>query len=165
MLKLILGRAGTGKSTLILNRMAEGVKSRGQVLIVPEQHSHDAERRLCGVAGNSVSLGAEVLSFTRLASRLFSVAGGLAEPTLDPGGRLRLMAVARRSVAEGVTGVQTCALPICRGAEGVRPPLPEAPVFVPVGGYGGRVQGGRHLPGEAVGGFGVHWGGDGGQAL
>ena len=83
MLKLILGRAGTGKSTLILNRMAEGVKSRGQVLIVPEQHSHDAERRLCAVAGNSVSLGAEVLSFSRLASRVFSVAGGLAEPTLD----------------------------------------------------------------------------------
>ena len=100
MLKLILGRAGTGKSTLILNRMAEGVKSRGQVLIVPEQHSHDAERRLCAVAGNSVSLGAEVLSFTRLASRVFSVAGGLAEPTLDPGGRLLLMDVALRSVAD-----------------------------------------------------------------
>ncbi len=102
MLKLILGRACTGKSTAVLERMAAGAITRPQVLIVPEQHSHDAERRLCGVAGNSVSLGAEVLSFTRLASRVFSVAGGLAEPTLDPGGRLLLMDAALRSVAEGL---------------------------------------------------------------
>ena len=100
MLKLILGRAGTGKSTAILNTMAAESKNRPQVLIVPEQHSHDAERKLCAVAGNSVSLHAEVLSFTRLASRVFSVSGGLAEPTLDAGGRLLLMDVALKSVAD-----------------------------------------------------------------
>ena len=37
MLKLILGRAGTGKSTAILNTMAAESKNRPQVLIVPEQ--------------------------------------------------------------------------------------------------------------------------------
>ncbi len=100
MLKLILGRAGTGKSTAILNTMAAESKNRPQLLIVPEQHSHDAERKLCAVAGNSVSLHAEVLSFTRLASRVFSVSGGLAEPTLDAGGRLLLMDVALKGVGE-----------------------------------------------------------------
>lgn len=100
MLKLILGRACTGKSTAVLERMAAEAATRPQVLIVPEQHSHDAERRLCAVGGNWVSLRAEVLSFTRLASRVFSVAGGLAEPTLDPGGRLLLMDVALRQVAD-----------------------------------------------------------------
>ena len=100
MLKLILGRAGTGKSTAILNTMVAESKNRPQVLIVPEQHSHDMERRLCAVAGNQVSLHAEVLSFTRLASRVFSVCGGLAEPTLDAGGRLLLMDVALKSVAD-----------------------------------------------------------------
>ena len=100
MLKLILGRAGTGKSTAILKAMATEAAHRPQVLIVPEQHSHALERRLCAVAGNSVSLHAEVLSFTRLASRVFSVRGGLAEPTLDAGGRLLLMDVALKSVAD-----------------------------------------------------------------
>ena len=102
MLKLILGRARTGKSAQLLQTIAQGVKHRPQVLIVPEQHSHSAERSLCAVAGNAVSLQAEVLSFTRLASRVFSVHGGLAEPTLDAGGRLLLMDVALKSVAEGL---------------------------------------------------------------
>lgn len=100
MLKLLLGRAGTGKTTAILKTMAAEAPCRPQVLIVPEQHSHDMERRLCAVAGNQVSLHAEVLSFTRLASRVFSTCGGLAEPTLDAGGRLLLMDVALKSVVE-----------------------------------------------------------------
>ncbi len=99
MLKLVLGRARTGKTTAILKTMAAQAETRSQLLIVPEQHSHDCERRLCAVAGNTVSLHAEVLSFTRLANRVFSTAGGLAEPTLDAGGRLLLMDVALRSVS------------------------------------------------------------------
>ena len=100
MLKLLLGRAGTGKTTEILGTMAREGERRPQLLIVPEQHSHDSERRLCAVAGNRVSLHAEVLSFTRLASRVFSVAGGLAEPVLDAGGRLLLMDVALKAVED-----------------------------------------------------------------
>ncbi|MCI8652010.1 MAG: ATP-dependent nuclease subunit B [Oscillospiraceae bacterium] len=100
MLKLLLGRAATGKSTALLRRIAQESTRRPQLLIVPEQHSHDSERRLCAVAGNGVSLRAEVLSFTRLANRVFSVCGGLAEPVLDAGGRLLLMEVALKSVAD-----------------------------------------------------------------
>jgi ATP-dependent helicase/nuclease subunit B len=99
-LKLLLGRAGTGKTTEILGTMAREGERRPQLLIVPEQHSHDAERQLCAVGGNGVSLCAEVLSFTRLASRVFSVAGGLAEPVLDAGGRLLLMDVALKAVED-----------------------------------------------------------------
>ena len=100
MLKLLLGRAGTGKTTEILETMAREGERRPQLLIVPEQHSHDAERQLCAVGGNGVSLCAEVLSFTRLASRVFSVAGGLAEPVLDAGGRLLLMDVSLKAVED-----------------------------------------------------------------
>ena len=80
--------------------MAASVKARPQILIVPEQHSHDMERALCAIGGNSVSLGAEVLSFTRLASRVFSVCGGLAAPALDGGGRLLLLRMALGSVVD-----------------------------------------------------------------
>lgn len=100
MLKLLLGRAGTGKTTALLRAIAGAGGARPQLLLVPEQHSHEMERRLCAEAGNSVSLYAEVLSFTRLASRVFSTAGGLAAPVLDAGGRLLLMDVALKSVSD-----------------------------------------------------------------
>ena len=86
MLKLLLGRAGTGKTTEILGTMAREGERRPQLLIVPEQHSHDAERQLCAVGGNGVSLCAEVLTFTRLASRVFSVGGGCRSLCWPPAG-------------------------------------------------------------------------------
>ncbi len=98
MLKLLLGRSGTGKTHTILEQMGRG--SQPQVLIVPEQHSHDMERALCRVGGNRVSLYGEVLSFTRLANRVFSDHGGLAAPALDEGGRLLLLCTALKSVAD-----------------------------------------------------------------
>ena len=98
MLKMLLGRAGTGKTYAMLTAM--GAANRPQVLIVPEQHSHDMERQLCTIGGNAVSLHAEVLSFTRLANRVFSAHGGLAAPTLDQGGRLLLLYTALKSVAD-----------------------------------------------------------------
>ena len=78
--------------------MAAG-DGRPQILIVPEQHSHSMERQLCAIGGSRVSLFAEVLSFTRLANRVFSVYGGLAAPALDGGGRLLLLCAALKSVA------------------------------------------------------------------
>ena len=98
MLNLLLGRAGTGKTHALLEAIAAQC-GRPQVLIVPEQHSHNMERQLCAMGGNQVSLHAEVLSFTRLASRVFSVYGGLAAPALDGGGRLLLLCAALKSVA------------------------------------------------------------------
>ena len=100
MLKLLLGRSGTGKSAALLRAMAGADGTRPQILIVPEQHSHDAERALCAAGGSRVSLYAEVLSFTRLASRVFTVSGGLAAPALDTGGRVLLMRSALQAVGE-----------------------------------------------------------------
>ena len=82
MLKLILGRAGSGKTTAVYRRMCGAGAERPQVLLVPEQNSHEAERALCKVGGNGVSLYAEVLSFSRLANRVFLAAGGLGEAEL-----------------------------------------------------------------------------------
>ncbi len=66
-------------------------QSRG-ILIVPEQNSFDAEWALCTRGGDSISRRAEVLSFSRLATRLFSLVGGGAIPTLDQSGRMIAMA-------------------------------------------------------------------------
>jgi len=103
MLTLLLGRAGTGKSESMLRRLGEGTKAGPQLLLVPEQYSHDTERRLCKTLGNIASNRAEVLSFTRLYSRVCDRAGGGAEPGLDAGGRLLLMRAAVKEVGENLT--------------------------------------------------------------
>lgn len=103
MVTLLIGRAGAGKSQVVLERMDAAHRARRQILIVPEQYSHRAERRVCALGGNSLSLDAEVLTFTRLATRVFAQAGGLAVPTLDGGGRLLVMYLAVREVSEGLS--------------------------------------------------------------
>ncbi len=102
MLKLILGRAKTGKTQYLLAAAGREGKHRPQVILVPEQVSHDTERQLCAQCGPASSRYGEVLSFTRLAHRVFSVAGGLAEPQLDNGGRLLLMSQAVASVSSSL---------------------------------------------------------------
>ena len=96
MLRLILGRAGTGKTGMLLDELRARVAAKrpGGYLIVPEQYSHEAERELAGRCGDSASLYAEVLSFTRLAYRAALDAGGSARTYIDKGGRLLQLAVA-----------------------------------------------------------------------
>lgn len=103
MLTLLLGRAGTGKTNAILTRMKRAADARPQILIVPEQYSHDTERKLCAVLGNRGAARAEVLSFTRLYSRVCDRIGGGARPCLDAGGRLLLMRAAVKEVGDGLT--------------------------------------------------------------
>lgn len=66
--------------------------------MVPELISHDTERRLCAVAGDTASRYAEVLSFTRLARRVTDSVGSAAMECLDNGGRVVAMAAAARSL-------------------------------------------------------------------
>ena len=101
MLRLIVGRAGSGKTAAVMaeikENMAHGI--RDSVLLVPEQYSHEAEREICRVCGEQLSLYAEVLSFTGLARSVARVQGGTAAPWLDKGGRLLCMALALKNVS------------------------------------------------------------------
>ena len=55
MLKLLLGRAGTGKTIRLMAAVRENGPRRPQVILVPEQVSHDRERLLCRACGPSSS--------------------------------------------------------------------------------------------------------------
>ena len=96
MLRLILGRAGTGKTARMLEELRARVDARigGGYFIVPEQYSHEAERELAARCGDRASLYAEVLSFTRLAHRVAIRVGGSARTYLDNGGRLLQLSLA-----------------------------------------------------------------------
>ena len=100
MLTLIFGRQGSGKSAYLYQLAAQAARKgvTGQIFLVPETHSHEAERRLCQAGGDSISLSCEVLTFRRLANRVFAAAGGLADRVLDEGGRILLMQRAFESV-------------------------------------------------------------------
>ena len=101
MLQLILGRAGTGKTARIIEEIRSRVETGegGNILIVPEQYSYEAERELLRVAGDTASLYAEVLSFTRLAHTVARELGGSARVYTDKGGRALQMALSLRETA------------------------------------------------------------------
>ena len=96
MLRLFTGKAGTGKTAAVISEIDAFVRRGrgGSMLIVPEQYSHEAERELCRCCGDSLSLYAEVFSFTGLARRIMSRQGGAAASMLDKGGRMLCMALA-----------------------------------------------------------------------
>ncbi|MDD6158941.1 MAG: PD-(D/E)XK nuclease family protein [bacterium] len=101
MLRLILGRAGTGKTGMIMEEIRRRVAAEqgGNILIVPEQYSYEAERELLRLAGDTASLYAEVLSFTRLAHAVAREVGGSARVYTDKGGRALQMALALQRCA------------------------------------------------------------------
>lgn len=98
MLKIWIGRAGSGKSQKVLESIQTQRTRRGQVLLVPEHTSHEAEVDLCRALGETASRDAEVLSFRALANRVLSQTGGLADFTLDNGGKLLTMRLALQEV-------------------------------------------------------------------
>ncbi len=100
MLKLILGRAKSGKTSSVMEeiRALAAAGESGMVLLVPEQYSHEAEREMLRVCGDSLSLHAEVLSFTRMAHRALREAGMGSRRFLDAGGRALCMALALDAV-------------------------------------------------------------------
>ena len=100
MLRFVIGRAGAGKTAALIREIKENMARGigGNILLVPEQYSHEAERELCRVCGDSLSLYAEVLSFSGLARSLEAKRGGAAAPWLDQGGRMLCMALALQGV-------------------------------------------------------------------
>ncbi len=76
-LRLIIGRSGTGKTETCMREIAERQgKQKGRLIfIVPEQYSSQAERDLIERTKGKGILQGEVLSFGRLAHRVFSKKG------------------------------------------------------------------------------------------
>ena len=102
MLRLLMGRARTGKSERVLQEIAREGRDhpeRKQILLVPEHASHVAEVDICKACGDTASRHVEVLTFKLLASRVLSIVGGSADVTLDAGGRLLTLQRALQELA------------------------------------------------------------------
>lgn len=74
-MRLIYGRAGTGKSEFILKEIKEQLQNnltQKIYIIVPEQFSYATEKRLLETLDTGASIKAEVINFKRLAHRVFT---------------------------------------------------------------------------------------------
>ncbi len=96
MLTLIIGPDWVENRAHILQKISQDVSDRkaNRILIVPELISHEMERRLCAAAGDTTSLYAEVLSFSRLVRRVADAVEQPVPQCLDNGGRVVAMASA-----------------------------------------------------------------------
>lgn len=102
-LRIITGRAGAGKSKLVLETIAAQRFERQQILLVPEHATHEAELDLCRALGDTASRDGEVLSFQSLATRVLSQTGGISDITLDNGGKILIMRRALQEVSSYLT--------------------------------------------------------------
>jgi len=93
-LRFIYGRSGSGKTRFCLNeiksRITAGV-TKPLVFLVPEQFTFQAERDLIKVLETGGILKIEVLSFRRLAFRVFNEVGGITYPHIHAAGKCMII--------------------------------------------------------------------------
>ncbi len=104
MLQFILGRASTGKSYTIFERIRQDVlKGESVVLLVPEQFTFECERTLLRTLGDKASTSAQVLSFTRLVDEVSRKIGGRVADTVTENDKVILMGRALNEIREELT--------------------------------------------------------------
>ncbi|MBU3091450.1 helicase-exonuclease AddAB subunit AddB [Clostridium sp. CF011] len=93
-LRFIYGGAGKGKSTFCLEDIEKRSTAESEkplVLLVPEQFSFQAEKNLIKVVGSTGIKNVQVLSFNRLAYKVFSEVGGITRKPMDTSGKAMLI--------------------------------------------------------------------------
>lgn len=89
-LRFIAGRAGKGKSYYIYNEIKRNIENHGKerlILLVPEQYTLQAERDFMEKTGLQGIMQLEILSFSRLAQRVFDEVGGLTRVIINDQGK------------------------------------------------------------------------------
>ncbi len=92
MLQFILGRASSGKTYTVTQKIAECI-SQGEspVLLVPEQFSFESEKNILDVVGDGAAQKVSVISFTRLCDEIERINGGVCGESITDADRIILM--------------------------------------------------------------------------
>ena len=91
-LRIIYGRAGTGKSEYCYKEIAEKIKKENKILVItPEQFSFTAEKKLMETISTEAVLNAEVVTLSRMAYRVINEIGGKTETNLSKCGKAMLV--------------------------------------------------------------------------
>ncbi len=76
-LRIIYGRAGSGKTSFIFNEIKKNINLKNKTYIItPEQFSYSAEKELLNSLEQKSVVNAEVISFNRIAHRVSLEVGG-----------------------------------------------------------------------------------------
>lgn len=93
-IRFIFGRAGSGKSYYCLNQIKKKLtndKNNKLIMLVPDQYTFQTEKKLLEYVGEKSLLRAEVLSFKRMATRVFDKFGGRAINVIEDSGKNMLI--------------------------------------------------------------------------
>ena len=93
-IRFIFGRAGSGKSYYCLNQIKKKLtndKNNKLIMLVPDQYTFQTEKKLLEYVGEKSLLRAEVLSFKRMATRVFDKCGGRAINVIEDSGKNMLI--------------------------------------------------------------------------
>ena len=90
-LRYIMGRSGSGKTELCMRELTEALSGKPLIYIVPEQFSLESEKKLIRMNKGKALIDIQVLSFQRLAFRVFSEMGGYGYKVLDGHGKTLLL--------------------------------------------------------------------------
>ena len=91
-LRLICGRAGTGKSEFCYEEIKNNINNGSKIYVItPEQYSFTAEKKLLEKLEQKSTIKAEVLSFARMAYRVLGEVGGITKKNLSKAGRAMLI--------------------------------------------------------------------------
>lgn len=91
-LRFVYGPAGTGKTTFCFEEIKSRIGNEEKIYIItPEQFSFTAERNLLEVVKNGSAINAEVLTFNRMAYRVFQEVGGASQTILTECGNMILI--------------------------------------------------------------------------
>ena len=91
-LRIIYGRAGTGKSEFCYNEISNLINTEKKIYIItPEQFSFTAEKKLMNKIPSGATFNAEVITFSRMAYRVLNEVGGLTSTGLTKSGKAMLI--------------------------------------------------------------------------
>ena len=90
-LRIIYGRAGTGKSEYCYKEIKEKIEKEKILIITPEQFSFTAEKKLMEAVESKSVLNAEVVTLSRMAYRVINEIGGRTETNLSKCGKAMLV--------------------------------------------------------------------------
>ena len=93
-IRFVFGRAGSGKSYYCLNQIKKKLtndKNNKLIMLVPDQYTFQTEKKLLEYVGEKSLLRAEVLSFKRMATRVFDKCGGRAVNVIEDSGKNMLI--------------------------------------------------------------------------
>lgn len=109
MLRFILGKSGTGKTTYIYEKITELVKSGNDkiLILVPDMSTFETEKAFLSLLGARLSKNIKVFGFSRLCRFVFENTSNLPQNVIDSGTREVIMNITLEQLTEKLKLLKT----------------------------------------------------------